>query len=176
MASITLRGQATQTCGQLPAIGSNAPDFALLDSHLKTRTLREFSGQCKLIYTLPSLDTPVCAKSSRKLVAQCQAANLIDTGLVILIISADLPFAQQRFCKQHQLNHVITLSLHRDTGFGVDYGLLINDGPLAGLTARALLILNEQNQVVYTELVSDISDEPNYDAALQALQHTTATA
>lgn len=180
MATIHLRGKATQTCGQLPAIGEAAPGFSLLDDRLQVRTLSEFSGRCKLIYALPSLDTPVCAQSTLKLVEHCRAANLIGNGnddeVVILIISADLPFAQQRFCKQHKLNDVTTLSLHRDTAFGVDYGLLINDGPLAGLTARALLVLDEQDRIVYTELVDEISAEPDYAAALQALKNILATA
>jgi len=170
MATISLRGQTTQTCGELPPTGQTAPAFTLLDNHLKARSLGDFSGQRKLIYTLPSLDTPVCAKSSRKLVEQCQAASLSDENIAVLIISADLPFAQQRFCKQHKLNAVTSLSLHCDTAFGIDYGLLIADGPLTGLTARAILVLDEQDTVLYTELVSEIGHEPDYEAALTAIR------
>jgi len=170
MATITLRGQTTQTCGELPPIGHTAPAFTLLDNHLKACSLNDFSGQRKLIYTVPSLDTPVCAKSTRKLVEQLHTASLSDDNIAVLIISADLPFAQQRFCKQHKLNAIKSLSLHRDTAFGIGYGLIISDGPLAGLTARAILVLDEQDTVLYTELVTEIGHEPDFNAALSAIQ------
>jgi thiol peroxidase len=174
MATITLRGQATETFGRLPPVGHTAPAFSLLNNKLEACSLSDFSGRRKLIYTLPSLDTPVCAKSSRKLVEQLQAAKQVDENTTVLIISADLPFAQQRFCKQHRLDAITMLSLHRDMAFGREYGLLITDGPLSGLLARAVLVLDEQDTVRYTELVSEIGHEPDYAAALAALQHSTA--
>jgi len=174
MATISLRGQAMQTCGELPAIGHTAPNFTLLDTTLQARSLDDFAGRRKLIYSVPSLDTPVCAKSTRKLVEQLQAAGQADDHIAVLLISADLPFAQQRFCKQHKLDTITPLSLHRDSAFAHGYGLLISDGPLAGLTARAILVLDEQDRVQYTELVSEIGHEPDYAAALAALLNPTA--
>ena len=173
MATISLRGEETHTCGELPAVGQIAPAFTLLDTRLQERSLAEFSGRRKLIYILPSLDTPVCAKSTRKLVEQLQAAGQGGDDIAVLIISADLPFAQHRYCIQHKLLQVTPLSLHRHTDFGHDYGLLITDGPLAGLTARALLVLDEQDTIRYTELVNEISNEPDYSAALAALLNPT---
>lgn len=175
MATISLRGQLTHTSGELPAVGETAPAFTLLDVGLKSRSLSDFSGQCKLIYVLPSLDTPVCAKSTRLLVEQLQASGEVGDNVAVLIISADLPFAQQRYCLQHKLLQVTPLSLHRHPDFGQDYGLLITDGPLAGLTARAILVLDEKDTVRYTELVRDIGDEPDYTAALTALKNAAMT-
>jgi thiol peroxidase len=170
MATITLRGQATETCGKLPPTGHTAPAFTLLDNTLHARSLSDFTGCRKLIYTLPSLDTPVCATSTRKLVEHLRTADQSSDNVSVLIISADLPFAQQRFCTQHKLESVTPLSLHRDTAFGHDYGLLITDGPLTGLLARAILVLDEQDTVLYTELVDEIGNEPDYSAALAALK------
>ena len=173
MAVISLRGQTTNTCGELPPIGHTAPEFTLLDDQLQVRSLSDFAG-IKLIYTVPSLDTPVCAKTTRKLVEQLNAAGQRQDTNVILV-SADLPFAQQRYCKQFKLD-ITTLSLHRDTAFGHDYGLLIEDGPLTGLLARALLLLDRDNIIRYAELVVDIGNEPDYAAAQQVLADLSDTA
>jgi thiol peroxidase len=174
MAVISLRGQATQTYSEPPTIGHTAPEFSLLDQKLQARSLADFAGLNKLIYTVPSLDTPVCAKTTRQLVEQLNDAGRQDNTAVILI-SADLPFAQQRYCKQYKLD-ITTLSLHRDTAFGRDYGLLIEDGPLTGLLARALLVLDRSNIVRHAELVADIGNEPDYTAALQVLADLGDTA
>lgn len=173
MAVISLRGQTTNTCGEPPPVNHTAPEFTLLDGQLQGRSLTDFHGN-KLIYTVPSLDTPVCARSTRKLVEQLNAAGQLHNSDVILI-SADLPFAQQRFCKQFKLD-ITTLSLHRDTAFGHNYGLLIEDGPLSGLLARALLVLDQDNCIRYCELVADIGDEPDYAAALQVLTDLSKSA
>lgn len=177
MATVTLRGQMTNTCGNLPVIGTTAPEFTLLDQSLQCRSLADFSSQAKLIYTVPSLDTQVCAKSTRKLVEQLTSMTdpAADSTPVILLISADLPFAQQRFNKQYKLDKAVFLSLHRDSAFGRNYGLLINDGPLEGLLARALLVLDRNNIVCHTELVAEIGDEPDFSAALQVLTQLTQT-
>jgi len=174
MATISLRGQVTHTSGELPTTGEAAPAFTLLDVNLQSRSLTDFYGRRKLIYALPSLDTPVCAKSTRLLVEKLRAAGEVGDDVAVLIISADLPFAQQRYCLQHKLLEVTPLSLHRHPGFADDYGLMITDGPLAGLTARAILVVDDKDTVRYTELVADIADEPDYNAALNALR-TAAT-
>lgn len=175
MATIYLKGQTTHTCGETLQKGQTAPSFSLLDTRLKKRTLDEFTGQRKLIYTLPSLDTPVCAQSTRKLYQLLQLAKCDNSDFTLLIISADLPFAQQRFCKQHKLHPLISLSVHNDASFGQNYGLFITDGPLAGLLARSLLVLDEQNTVLHAELVNDITDAPDFSAALHALQSAAET-
>jgi len=173
MAVISLRGQPTNTCGELPPVGHTAPEFTLLDSRLQGRSLADFSGN-KLIYTVPSLDTPVCAKTTRKLVEQLNAAGQLQDVNVILI-SADLPFAQQRYCQQFKLD-ITALSLHRDTAFGRNYGLLIDDGPLTGLLARGLLVLDQDSIIRHGELVADIGDEPDFTTALQVLAGLSNTA
>ncbi|MEH6823556.1 MAG: thiol peroxidase [Motiliproteus sp.] len=166
MTTVTLQGTPTTLSGVLPLLGSLTPDFALVDTQLKTLSLADFSGRRKLMNIVPSLDTPVCAESARAF--NRRVADLDDCSL--LVISADLPFAQQRFCSIEGLNKAVTLSTMCARTFAEDYGLLINEGPLAGLLARAVLVLDERDRVIYQELVPEITQEPNYDLALEALR------
>jgi len=165
MAAITLKGNACNTNGDLPAVGSVAPEFTLVGGDLSNITLANYAGKKKLLNIVPSLDTPVCATSTQKF----NAAMAEKGDAVAIVISADLPFAQGRFCSAEGIENVITASMMRDRNFAKDYGVLITDGPLAGLTARAVVVLDENNQVVYTQLVPEITEEPDYDAALAAL-------
>ena len=165
MATITLHGNEIHTNGQLPAVGGKAPDFHLVDGELNDKRLADYAGKKKLLNIVPSLDTPVCATSTKKF--NEAAAKRDDT--VMLVISADLPFAQGRFCGAEGVGKVIPLSMMRSRNFAKDYGVLIEDGPLAGITARAVVVVDENNKVVYTELVPEIAQEPNYDSALAAL-------
>ncbi len=163
MANITLEGNPISTNGELPAVGSQAPDFKLTTKDLEDKSLADFAGKKKLLNIVPSLDTGVCAASTKYF----NDAARDDT--VMLIVSADLPFAMGRFCEAENTDKVITLSMMRSKNFAKDYGVLIQDGPLAGITARAVVILDENNKVVYTELVPDIVQAPNYENALAAL-------
>lgn len=165
MATITLRGNPIRTSGNLPAPGSRAPDFILVDGKLANKTLADFAGKKKLLNIVPSLDTPVCALSAKKF--NDYAKQHPDT--VMLMISADLPFAQGRFCAAEGTTNVIPLSMMRSRNFAKDYGVLIEDGPLAGITARAVVVLDPDDNVLYAELVPEIAQEPNYEAALKAL-------
>ncbi len=162
MAVLTLQGNKINTNGELPKVGSNAPDFMLVNSEMEDVSLTNYQGKKKLLSIVPSLDTPVCATSTKKF--DKSAKEKLDT--VFITISADLPFAVSRFCKTESVSNVITLSMMRSRNFAKDYGVLITDGPLAGITARAIIVLNETNEVIYSELVSEIADEPDYDAAL----------
>tara|TARA_B100000929_G_C15450721_1_gene401109 strand:+ start:68 stop:565 length:498 start_codon:yes stop_codon:yes gene_type:complete len=165
MAVLTLQGNKINTNGELPKVGSNAPDFMLVNSEMEDVSLTNYQGKKKLLSIVPSLDTPVCATSTKKF--DKLAKEKLDT--VFITISADLPFAMSRFCKTESVSNVITLSMMRSRNFAKDYGVLITDGPLAGITARAIIVLNETNEVIYSELVSEIADEPDYDAALALL-------
>ena len=165
MAKITLRGNPIHTSGELPKTGSQAPDFKLTTKDLKDVSLADYKGKKKLLNIVPSLDTPVCALSTKKF--NDHAKTHKDT--VMLIVSADLPFAMGRFCGLEHLDNVVPLSLMRDKKFAQDYGVLIQDGPMAGITARAVVVLDANDKVLYTEMVSDIANEPNYEAALKAL-------
>lgn len=165
MANITLKGNPCHTSGDLPAVGSTAPDFQLVGADLADVSLENYAGKKKLLNIVPSLDTPVCATSTSKF----NAAMAEKSGTVALVISGDLPFAQKRFCGAEGIENVISLSMMRSRNFAKDYGVLITDGPLAGLCARAVVVLDEENKVVYTQLVPEIVDEPDYDAALAAL-------
>jgi thiol peroxidase len=165
MAVLTLQGNEINTNGELPKVGSNAPDFMLVNSEMEDVSLTNYQGKKKLLSIVPSLDTPVCAMSTKKF--DKLAKEKLDT--VFITISADLPFAVSRFCKTEGVSNVITLSMMRSRNFAKDYGVLITDGPLAGITARAIIVLNETNEVIYSELVSEIADEPDYDAALALL-------
>jgi thiol peroxidase len=162
MATITLKGNPIHTAGELPGKGSAAPDFSLLRGDLSRATLASFSGK-KILNIFPSIDTPVCATSVRKF---NQIAS--DKGVTVLNISEDLPFAQKRFCGAEGIEKCESLSAFRSS-FGKDWGLEIADGPLAGLTARAVVVLDESNKVVHAELVPEIAQEPNYEAALAAV-------
>jgi len=165
MAKITLSGTAVNTNGELPELGSKAPDFVLVDQELNNVTLSTYAGKKKLLNIVPSLDTPTCAISTKKF----NEAAKKHGGAVFLVISADLPFAMSRFCGAEGTNNVIPLSLMRSRNFAKDYGVLIEDGPLEGITARAVVVLDEDNTVLHTQLVPEISDEPDYNSALKAL-------
>lgn len=166
MAKLTFKGNPINTNGDLPAVGQPAPDFKLVANDLKDLALADFAGKKKLLNIVPSLDTSVCALSTRKFNDHAKA----HADTVILVISADLPFAQKRFCGNEGLSNVVTLSMMRSRKFAKDYGVLLEDGPLAGLTARAIVMLDENNIVRYTELVPEIAQEPDYNAALAALK------
>ena len=166
MATITLQGNEIHTNGDVPAVGEQAPGFSLTTKELADVTLADYAGKKKLISIVPSLDTPVCQLSTKKF--NDHAKNHADT--VILIVAADLPFAMSRFCGDEGLENVVTLSMMRDRNFAKDYGVLIDDGPLKGITARALIALDENNNVLSSELVGEIADEPDYEAALATLK------
>lgn len=165
MATITFQGKPLHTCGELPAVSSIAPDFELVSGRLKNVTLNTYKGKKKVLNIVPSLDTPTCATSTRNF--NQKAANL--DNAVVLVISADLPFAQGRFCEAEGLKDVIPLSCFRSS-FADDYGVRLVDSMLKGLTARAVMVIDENDKVVYTELVAEIANEPDYKAALAALQ------
>ena len=164
MATITFQGKPLHTSGELPAVGTKAPDFTLTNGKLADVTLATYAGQKKVLNIVPSVDTPTCAASARKF--NEKASHLYHT--VVLVISADLPFAQCRFCETEGLKNVIPLSTFRSS-FADDYGVKLQDTFLAGLTARAIVIIDEHNNVIYTQLVSEIADEPDYEHALAAL-------
>ncbi|UHO39809.1 thiol peroxidase [Chryseobacterium capnotolerans] len=164
--TITLKGNEVHTIGTLPAVGTTVKDFALVDSGLAVKTLETFEGKKKVFNIFPSIDTPTCAASSRKF--NEEASKLENT--VVINVSKDLPFALGRFCAAEGLNNVETLSDFRSS-FGDDYEVTITDSPLKGLLSRAVIVTDENNKVVYTEQVSEIADEPNYDAALAALNN-----
>jgi len=164
MATVTLRGNPTHTIGDLPKVGARAPDFKLVAGDLKDTSLKNFAGKRKILNISPSLDTSVCATSARKF--NEQAGKLPDT--VVLLITSDLPFAAKRFCTAEGLQNVVPLSMMRSRDFAKDYGVLITDGPMAGICARAVVVLDEKDQVVYNQLVAEITQEPDYEKALAA--------
>lgn len=165
MAQITFKGNPIHTCGTLPPVGSKAPDFCLTGTDLADLSLQHFAGQRMVLNIFPSIDTAVCATSVRRFNAE--AARLDNTA--ILCISLDLPFAHKRFCGAEGLTAVHSVSEMRTRAFGEDYGVRMTDGPLAGLLARAIVVLDSQGTVVYTEQVPEIVEEPNYADALAAL-------
>jgi thiol peroxidase len=165
MAQTALEGNPVNLAGELPAVGSQAPDFRLTAGDLKDVTLADFAGKKKLLNIVPSLDTGVCAASAKKF----NEAMAGRDDAVALVISADLPFASSRFCSAEGITNVTNLSMMRSRNFAKDYGVLIEDGPLAGITARAVVVLDGGNKVLYTQLVPEITQEPDYDAALAAL-------
>jgi thioredoxin-dependent peroxiredoxin len=165
MATITLKGEPIQTSGELPAPGSDAPGFRLVSKDLRDVALHDFAGRKKLLNIFPSIDTSVCATSVKKFNDHART----HPEVVMLMISADLPFAQARFCGNEGLENVQTLSMMRNRSFARDYGVLVESGPLAGLAARAVVVLDENNKVLHSELVPEIASEPDYEAALQAL-------
>jgi thiol peroxidase len=166
MASVTLGGNLITVEGSFPKKGDVAPDFTLTAKDLKDTGLGDFAGKRKVLNIVPSLDTPVCAKSTR--VFNEKAGAMPDT--VILVISADLPFAAGRFCTAEGINNVVTLSTLRGGDFKKQYGVDITSGPLKGVTARAVIVLDAGNKVLHSELVPEIKQEPDYDAALAALK------
>ncbi len=165
MATITLKGAPVHTSGDLPAKGSTLPDFVLTDSDLQDKSLADFAGKKKILNITPSLDTGICAASARAF--DKKVSELDNT--VCINISADLPFATDRFCKSEGVENVITLSQLRTRDFGRDYGVELVDGPLAGLLSRAVVVADENNRVVYTEQVPEIAQEPDYSGAIAAV-------
>ncbi|MFV1983224.1 MAG: thiol peroxidase [Thiohalomonadales bacterium] len=165
MTAITLEGKTINTSGELPAVGTNAPDFHLTTVELNDINLTEFNGKRKILNIVPSIDTGVCAESTKKFNA---AADTID-NVQIFTISADLPFALNRFFQAEKIENVMPLSMMRSRNFAKDYGVLIQDGPLAGVTARAIVVLDEDNKVLYTEQVPEITQAPDYDKAIAVL-------
>lgn len=163
MANITLKGNAVNTIGNLPENGLSIKDFALVNEKLEVKQLSDYDGKKKIFNIFPSIDTGVCASSARKF--NEEAGNLENT--VVINVSKDLPFALGRFCAAEGLDHVQTLSDFRGT-FGDDYGVSITDSPMKGLLSRAVIVTDEHNKVIYTEQVPEITQEPNYEAALNA--------
>jgi thioredoxin-dependent peroxiredoxin len=166
MAQITFKGNPLRIAGSLPGVGSIAPDFTVVKDDLSPASLAQFRGKKVALNIFPSIDTSVCASSVRRF--NVEAAKLNNT--VVLCISRDLPFAQKRFCAAEGINNVITGSEYRDSSFSDAYGVRIMDGPLAGLLSRAIVVIDEQGKVRYTEQVPEIAQEPDYDKALAAVR------
>ena len=166
MSSVTLGGNPINVAGNFPKSGDAAADFSLTGKDLKEVSLKDFAGKRKVLNIVPSLDTPVCQTSTRKF--NEKAGSLANT--MVLVVSGDLPFAMKRFCEAEGLNNVVTLSSFRSRDFHAKYGVDITDGPLRGLTARAVVVVDENNKVTYSQLVPEIKNEPDYDAALAALK------
>ncbi len=166
MAQVTLRGNPVQVNGELPQAGQKAPAFSLVGADLSDVTLSSLAGKRKVLNIFPSVDTPTCATSVRKFNAE--TSKLANT--VVLCISADLPFAQARFCGAEGLANVVNLSTMRGAEFLKDYGVAIANGPLAGVAARAVVVLDENDKVLHSELVAEIGSEPNYEAAVAVLK------
>jgi thiol peroxidase len=164
MAQITLGGNPINTVGELPAVGSPAPGFTLTGTDMGAVTNDQFSGKPLLLNIFPSVDTPVCAMSVRTFNERAAA-----TGVAVLCVSNDLPFAQKRFCGAEGIENVTTASGFRDGSFGTDFGITMADGAFAGLLGRAVVVVGADGNVVYSELVPEVGQEPNYDAALAAL-------
>lgn len=166
MSIVTLKGTQFETIGVLPEEGMKAPDFSLTATDLSMKELKDYSGKNKILNIFPSLDTAVCAASVRRF--NQEASSMANS--VVLCISADLPFAHNRFCEVEGLKNVISLSSFRSPEFGSDYGLSLISGPLTGLLSRAVIVLDSSNLVIHTELVPEITEEPDYEAALQVIQ------
>ncbi|NNE77683.1 MAG: thiol peroxidase [Pricia sp.] len=165
MATITLKGNEIHTLGNLPSTGSKAPDFELTKTDLSTVSLNDYTGKRIVLNVFPSIDTGTCAKSVRQF--NKKATELKNT--TVLCISKDLPFAQARFCGAEGIENVEMLSDFRDGNFGKTYNLQFSDGPLMPLLSRAVIVLDAEGEVIYTEQVKETVDEPNYKAALEAL-------
>jgi thiol peroxidase len=165
MTTITLQGRPVQTVGTLPKIGSHGPDFTLTKMDLTEITLKQCLGKKTVLNIFPSLDTPTCANT----VKYFNSLGINWDTINILCVSADLPFAQKRFCVAEHLNHVMPVSTFRHTDFGMKYGVTIKDGPLLGLLSRAVIVLDEKGKVIYTEQVQELANEPNYNAVLAVL-------
>lgn len=165
MATITLRGNPVPTSGELPKVGGFAPPFTLVSRDLTDVSLKDFAGKWKILNIYPSIDTPVCAMSTRKFNEKAEKFK----DAVVICISEDLPFAFTRFCGTEGLKNVVTLSLMRGSHFAEDYGVRLMSGPMKGLTARACLVLDRDNKVLHAELVGEIAHEPDYETALAVL-------
>ncbi|WP_274476151.1 thiol peroxidase [Mangrovimonas aestuarii] len=166
MATVTLKGNEIHTLGTLPKVGEKAPDFKLTDTDLSTKTLKDFQGNNIILNIFPSVDTGTCAQSVREF--NKEAASLNDTK--VLCISCDLPFAHSRFCGAEGIENVSSLSDFKDGNFGKAYGVTFTDGPLDTLLSRSVVVIDKSGNVVYTEQVAETVDEPNYQAALNALK------
>jgi thiol peroxidase len=166
MTQIAFKGNAIRTAGALPAVGSSAPDFTVVKSDLSSVSLSDFKGKKLILNIFPSIDTSVCAASVRRFNVEATKME----NAIVLCISRDLPFAQNRFCAAEGLSNVIMGSEFRDSAFSDPYGVRIVDGPLAGLLSRAIVVINEQGKVSYTEQVPEIAQEPDYEKALAALK------
>ena len=167
MAKVTLKGNEVNTNSDIVSVGTSAPDFTLVDSDLNDVSLSNFEGKSKILSIVPSLDTPVCQKST--LVFNEKVNQLNDT--VMLIVSSDLPFAMKRFCTAESLDNVVPVSMMRTRSFAKDYGVLLVDGPLSGITTRAVVTISKDNKILHSELVSEIANEPNYQAALDSISN-----
>ncbi|MBI5861174.1 MAG: thiol peroxidase [Rhodocyclales bacterium] len=165
MTTVSLKGNPVRVDGDLPAVGHQAPDFQLTNGALADVSLKDFAGKRKVLNIVPSLDTPTCAASTRKFNELASSM----TNTTVLVISADLPFAAKRFCELEGLKNVAHLSSFRHPEFLSAWGVKLADGPLAGLTARAVVVLDENDKVIHSEMVPEIADEPNYAAALKTL-------
>lgn len=166
MAQVTFKGKPIHTTGNLPQVHTKAPDFHLVDKDLKDRTLQEFHGKRKLVSTVPSLDTGTCSIMTKHINEFAKKHS----DVVFITVSADLPFAQKRFCEHEGVHNILTFSMMRNKDFGKSYGLLIQEGPMAGLLARSVFVLDEKDHVIYLELVPEITTEPNYHKAFESLQ------
>jgi thiol peroxidase len=168
MAQITLRGNPINTVGELPPVGSEAPAFTLAGTDLAQVSSDQFRDKPLLLNIFPSVDTPICATSVRTFNERAAGS-----GVSVLCVSKDLPFAQKRFCGAEGIENVVTASAFRDS-FGEDYGITVTDGPMAGLLGRAVVVVGADGKVVYTELVPEIGSEPDYDAALAAVKSSAS--
>lgn len=170
MADVTLDGALWHTSGDVPRVGAAAPDFRLADTSLRDVSLASFAGQVKILNIVPSLDTSVCAKSARTF---NERASGLD-GIAMIVVSADLPFAMKRFCTVEGLREVVPLSMMRGRAFAKAYGTLLVDGPFEGVSARAVVVVDAADRIVHAELVREIGDEPDYDAAIAAAKRARA--
>ena len=166
MATITFKGNPIHTIGELPAMGSQAPDFTLTKIDLSEIHLKDFLGKKLVLSIFPSIDTATCATAERQFDTKLNQLE----NVILLCISADLPFAQKRFCAAEHLTKVIPASVFRSSEFGTQYGVTILEGPLTGLLSRAVIVLDEQGKIIYREQVKEIAHEPNYDAILAILK------
>jgi len=162
MSTVTFKGTPFKLAGTFPSVGQQAPNFKLAAGDLSDKQLADFKGKTVILSIVPSLDTPVCAISAQKF---NEAVSKRD-NVVMINVSADLPFAQGRFCESKALRNIVTLSTFRSPTFGTDYGIQLAEGPLAGLMARAVIVIAPTGKITYVELVPEIAQEPNYDAAL----------
>ncbi len=165
MAQVTFKGTPVHTVGELPSKGSAAPDFTLTKGDMSDVSLRDFADKKKILNIVPSLDTGTCAASARRFNEEIKKHG----DAVVLTVSGDTPFAQKRFCEAASIDSVVTLSQLRNREFGENYGVTMTDGPLAGLLARAVIVLDTNNKVEYTQLVPEIANEPDYEGALAAV-------
>jgi thiol peroxidase len=166
MSQVTLGGNPIEVSGTFPSAGQQAPDFTLVGADLGDVTLAKFAGKRKVLNIVPSLDTPTCATSTRKF---NEAAAKLD-NTVVVVVSGDLPFAAKRFCTTEGIENVVTASTFRGREFAKAYGVDVTSGPLKGLTARAVVVVDADNKVLHAELVPEIKNEPNYDAVIAALK------